>query len=134
MTEQVEAFEALTEDDPEASDRETRALVQRGLRALDGVRAAFAALGATDEAVGALLAKVEVELNARRPPEPRRCKEYLRSVAREKKGLIGISPEDVALYCRCPECSGIRDRLGVELGAGRPPAPESTPAATSADA
>lgn len=113
---------------PGDAEKVARANVQRGLRAVAQVRSAFEALGAADKPeVVALLEKLEGELDALRPPDPRKCKEYLRAVSRERKGLIGIRPEDVVRYCRCPECTLLRMKMGLEHPSG-PTAEELEPA------
>ncbi len=106
-------------DAKDEADAEKRREVRRGHKAIETLREIFAALEVKEiEAVNGLLAAVGVQLDALRPPDKRRCKEYLRAVGRSKKGLLGISPEDVVLYCRCEECSVLRLKLNVTQPSG----------------
>lgn len=121
-----------TSDINEDQYSERRREVRRGLKAVEQMREIFANLGAQERPeINGLLESLEHELDALKPPDPRRCKEYLRAVARSKKGLLGIAPEDVALYCRCPECSALRAKTGAAQpsGALEVEAPPDPPAA-----
>lgn len=99
----------------EASAAELRRKIRRAERAIELVREAFAELGAA-EAAGVVerLAGLESELDRLRPPEPRKCKEYLRAAARARKGIMGIDPELVVYYCRCFECATLRAKHKLE--------------------
>jgi hypothetical protein len=77
----------------EASAAELRRKIRRAERAIELVREAFAELGAAElPGVIERLAGLEGELDRLRPPEPRKCKEYLRAAARARKGIMGIDP------------------------------------------
>ncbi len=122
---------------------ERRRDIRRVERALELVREAFAELQAAD-APGVVehLAGLEAQLDALRPPEPRKCREYQRATLRAKKGLMGIDPELVVLYCRCFECATLRAKNKLEQPTHRAlspllvdddPTPEgSSPSADSA--
>ncbi|MCC7382421.1 MAG: hypothetical protein IT384_11355 [Deltaproteobacteria bacterium] len=115
---------------------ETRRQVKKGLKTVEGLRELFKALGADPRPeIAALLSGLEDELEALRPPEPRKCKEFLRALGRAKKGLMGVSPEDVALYCKCAECTALRARQGLQQPAGpievEAPASEDVPSTSN---
>lgn len=111
-----------TEREPEAAEdqhAEQRRQVRRALKVIEQLREVFGALGAADRPeVAAIIGALEKELDALKPPDPRRCKEFLRAVGRARKGLVGIAPEDVVLYCRCFECTTLRTKLGLTQPAG----------------
>lgn len=110
---QQEMTSALVPDESTAAEQ--RRKVRRAERAIELVREAFAELGAADApGVVERLAALESELDQHRPPEPRKCKEYLRASARAKKGLMGIDPELVVYYCRCFECATLRAKNKLE--------------------
>ena len=101
-------------------DAERRKLIKKAQKALEALKESLGELqllgsSKTLEA----LAAIESEIDAKKPPEPRRCKEYLRAFSRAKKGLLGIAPEHVVLYCRCFECSALRAKEGLEQPATR---------------
>ncbi len=99
----------------ENATAEQRKRVRRAERAIELVREAFAELGAAeDPGVVERLAALEGELDKHRPPEPRKCKEYLRAATRARKGVIGIDPEMVVYYCRCFECATLRAKNKLE--------------------
>lgn len=99
----------------EASAAELRRKIRRAERAIELVREAFAELGAAElPGVVERLAGLESELDRLRPPEPRKCKEYLRAAARARKGIMGIDPELVVYYCRCFECATLRAKHKLE--------------------
>jgi hypothetical protein len=99
----------------EASAAELRRKIRRAERAIELVREAFAELGAAElPGVIERLAGLESELDRLRPPEPRKCKEYLRAAARARKGIMGIDPELVVYYCRCFECATLRAKHKLE--------------------
>jgi hypothetical protein len=113
-----------SDDASDASAAEQRKRVRRAERAIELVREAFAELGAAEApGVAERLAALEQELDQHRPPEPRKCKEYLRAQARAKKGIIGIDPELVVFYCRCFECATIRAKNKLEQPHNRPLSP-----------
>jgi len=94
---------------------ELRRNIRRVERAIELVRETFSALGAGDApGVVERLAGLEAELDSLRPPEPRKCREFLRASLRARKGLMGIDPELVVLYCRCFECATLRAKLRLE--------------------
>lgn len=110
---------------PELDAEAKKAAYRRAMRAVETLRLIFLDLGAAGNAferLEDLLGSLELF----RPPELRRCKEFRRAWARKERGIMGIRPEDVALYCRCPECTEIRGRLKLEQPLGdTPPAPPS---------
>jgi hypothetical protein len=120
----------MIEVDEEAQN-ERRRLVKRAQKALEAARAVYADLGIAERpSVLAMFTALDAEAEREKPPEPRRCKEYLRAVTRAKKGLMGISPDHVVFYCRCVECTAIRAKerlVQPELHVVPSPAPESSP-------
>lgn len=110
----------MSDATPEAADKsddkaELRRKLRRVERAIELVRECFGELDAASRP-GVLdhLAGLERELDELRPPEPRKCREYARASLRAKKGLMGIDPELVVLYCRCFECTTLRAKLKLE--------------------
>jgi hypothetical protein len=111
------AEEKTTPHEDDGSER--RRQLKKAHKALESLRGALAEIGAgTKTEVAALLSALEDEIEALRPAEPRKCKEYQRALGRAKKGLLGVSPEDVALYCRCAECTSLRAQRGMAQPAG----------------
>ncbi|MFO0723956.1 MAG: hypothetical protein U1E65_09255 [Myxococcota bacterium] len=102
-------------------DVERRRLIKKAQKNMEALRETLGEL----ELLGSpktleSLAALDAEIESKKPPEPRRCKEYLRALSRAKKGLLGIAPEHVVLYCRCFECSALRAKEGLEQPATRP--------------
>jgi hypothetical protein len=111
----VQTENTTPHEDADDRNTERKQKVRRAEKALDTLKEALAALGAE---VPQEIAAIERAIEALRPPEPRRCKEYLRALSRSKKGILGIPPEDVVLYCRCQECRDLRVKLGMEQPEG----------------
>jgi hypothetical protein len=106
------------------ADVERRRQVKKGQKTMEALRETFVELGADgDPNIVQLLAQLDQHLERLKPPEPRKCKEYLRALSRAKKGLLGIAPEHVVLYCRCFECTSLRAKEGLEQPATRPVSP-----------
>jgi hypothetical protein len=125
--------EAEAEETPEETDAEEeklkRAAARKGFRALEGLRAVLETLGSTAEEITELTQVLEDRIEALKPPDRRKCKEYKRAVNRAKKGTIGIDPEEVVLYCSCRECREIREKQGLPFrgmeGDGTEPAEDT---------
>lgn len=103
--------EESTENEPD--ERALRQSARKGFRAIEVLREVYTLLGAEDDEVTKLLAPVEERLEALKPPEKRKCKEYKRALTRARKGLVGIDPDEVVLYCACRECKAIREKQGL---------------------
>lgn len=97
--------------DEELKNRRTAA--KRGKKLLEALSEVFATLDADTSMLEAVQG-LEVVLDRLNPPDLKRCKEYVRALKRSQKGLPGIDPEDVVLYCSCAECRDVRDRFGLD--------------------
>jgi hypothetical protein len=101
-------------------EKAIRALLKKGEKALEAFEEVMASFDpGPDRAVKKALERLAEELEALKPPEPRQCKEYKRAIALARKGEMGIHPDDVMKYCRCEECTALREKAGVD----HPPAP-----------
>ena len=106
--------------DPE-EDKAIRALLKRGEKALEAYAEVLASFEpGPGRAVKNALERLAEELESVKPPEPRKCKEYKRAIALARKGEMGIHPDDVMKYCRCEECTALREKAGVD----HPPEPK----------
>lgn len=90
-----------------------RAAAKRGKKLLEALTEVLTTLNADAPTLDAVqnLDRVMDRLN---PPDLKKCKEYVRALKRSQKGLPGIDPEDVVLYCSCAECRDVRDRFGLD--------------------
>ncbi|MCB9646507.1 MAG: hypothetical protein H6730_07910 [Deltaproteobacteria bacterium] len=100
--------------DPE-EEKAIRGLIKKGEKALEAFEEVLACFEPGPErAVKNALKRLAEELDALKPPEPRKCKEYKRALALARKGEMGIHPDDVMKYCRCEECTALRAKAGVD--------------------
>lgn len=90
-----------------------RAAAKRGKKLLEALHEVLATLDA-DTSTLELVQGLDPVLDRLNPPDLKKCKEYLRALKRSQKGLPGIDPEDVVLYCSCAECRDVRDRFGLD--------------------
>ena len=107
--------EALTRlklySDEELKNR--RLAAKRGRKLVEGLTEVLETLDA-DSSAREALAEFDRMLDRLTPPDLKKCKEYVRALKRSQKGLPGIEPEDVVLYCNCGECRDVRDRFGLD--------------------
>lgn len=124
MTSTADVLPGVLPELENPADAERRRQIKKGQKTMEALRETFVELGADgDPNIVALLAQLDQHLERLKPPEPRKCKEYLRALSRAKKGLLGIAPEHVVLYCRCFECTSLRAKEGLEQPATRPVSP-----------
>lgn len=90
-----------------------RAAAKRGKKLLETLNEVLVTLDADAATLDAVLTLDRV-LDRLTPPDLKKCKEYVRALKRSQKGLPGIDPEDVVLYCNCGECRDVRDRFGLD--------------------
>ncbi len=112
-------------DKPKRGDEEAkqiRVLLKKAEKALEQVSEVIDTFEPGPErAVKNAIKRLAQELDALKPPEPRRCKEYKRALALARKGEMGIHPDDIMKYCRCAECHDLREKAGLS----HPPAPRA---------
>lgn len=100
---------------PEDEEKAIRGLLKKASKALETIEEVFASFEPGPERpVKNALAKIAGEIDALKPPEPRKCKEYKRAIALARKGEMGIHPDDVMRFCRCSECHVLREKAGMD--------------------
>lgn len=112
-------------DNPKRSDDEAkliRAALKKAEKAIEQINEVLDQFEpAPDRSVKNALKRITQELDALKPPEPRKCKEYKRALGLARKGEMGIHPDDIMKYCRCSECHELREKAGFS----HPPAPRA---------
>lgn len=105
-------------DKPKRSEDEAkqiRVLLKKAEKALEQIDAVLGAFEpAPERSVKNAMKRLAQEIDALKPPEPRRCKEYKRAITLARKGEMGIHPDDVMRYCRCSECHDLREKAGLD--------------------